>query len=406
MEDRIIAVTELKEAMALLCSINDGDCALLYAYIAACGGSARMSDAQLHTGFDDRRMERAESLLLLYKLCRRSGEAPVRPDDGYTPAELLAAKKTDPAFAGICDYLEQALGRSIRKSEIEILYGIYDKLNMPPDVILLLINYCRIRNRLSARELERRAYQWHDEGIMSYSAAADMVQQAEDSRGRYGALMSLLGLGGRSPSESEEKYLAAWCAEGFSNELIKLAYDRTMLRTGRLQWRYMHSILSDWKKKGCTTRADVERSEGVTGPSPTVKKQSAKAEESVEESVTKAFEKRLQEREALKERRLQELRRKSPDFARNEVELGSMTVARARAALKGDRAEVQRISQRQKELSEERAYILKGLGVDESYISIPPDCPDCGDRGYIGDHMCHCFKKACMEEERRRASAK
>ena len=116
MEDRIIAVTELKEAMALLCSINDGDCALLYAYIAACGGSARMSDAQLHTGFDDRRMERAESLLLLYKLCRRSGEAPVRPDDGYTPAELLAAKKTDPAFAGICDYLEQALGRSIRKS--------------------------------------------------------------------------------------------------------------------------------------------------------------------------------------------------------------------------------------------------------------------------------------------------
>ena len=47
-------------------------------------------------------------------------------------------------------------------------------------------------------------------------------------------------------------------------------------------------------KRQCTTRADVERSEGVTGPSPTVKKQSAKAEESVEESVTKAFEKRLQ----------------------------------------------------------------------------------------------------------------
>ena len=45
---------------------------------------------------------------------------------GYSPAELLSAKRTDPTFSGVCDYLEQAMGRTLRKSEIETLYGIYD----------------------------------------------------------------------------------------------------------------------------------------------------------------------------------------------------------------------------------------------------------------------------------------
>ena len=124
MDEEIVICMETQEAMRALCAVNDGDCALLYAYTAASGGHCRLADAALHTGFDDRRMERAKSLLILYKICRQAGAGAGQDEGGYTPAELLSAQRTDPSFSGICDYFEQAVGRSLRKSEIETLYGI------------------------------------------------------------------------------------------------------------------------------------------------------------------------------------------------------------------------------------------------------------------------------------------
>ncbi|MEA4920359.1 MAG: DnaD domain protein [Clostridiaceae bacterium] len=401
MEEQIVAVLEPKEAFKAICDINDGDCALLYAYIAASGGRCKLSDAALHTGFDDRRIERAKSLLILYKVCKQAGAIPTIGEISYTPAELLSAQRGDRAFSGMCDYLEQALGRSIRKSEIEILYGIYDRLNMPADVIMLLINYCRSRGRLSARELERKAYEWHDKGIVTYSAAADLADEMGRQSTDKARIMALFGMVGRNPSETEEKYISAWLEMGVGEELVKMAYDRTVLRTGRLQWRYLHKILEDWHKKGYKTREQIERAEGKTEESVSAAYK-REPEESVVSVVTRVFEKKRQQREELQLRHLEELRRVSPEFAQNEVDLGRITVQKAKAGLGGGQADIAALEERQKALLQRRERILASLEKDESYISIPPLCSKCMDRGYIGNKMCECFKTACIEEEQRR----
>lgn len=402
MDEEIVICMDNPEAMKTLCAINDGDCALLYAYASASGGKCRLNDAQLHTGFDDRRMERAKSLLILYKICRPAGAgAGLEEGPGYTAAELLSAQRTDPAFRGLCDYLEQALGRSMRKSEIETLYGIYDKLNMPPDVIMLMINYCRSRGRLSARELEKRAYEWHDKGIVTYTAAADMADAMSRRRAQYTRIMSVFGMSGRAPSESEQKYMSAWLEMGMTEEMIKMAYDRTVMRTGRLQWRYLHKILEDWSKKGYKTRRQVELAEGAAPAPKEAGQPPERNEESVVSYVTRMFEEKRSRREAEQARHLEELRRRSPDFARNEVELGRITVQKAKASLSSGGA-LGEIEARHRALLSERSAILSTLGLDETYISIPPECPKCKDHGYIGNRMCDCFKRACIAEEQRR----
>lgn len=398
-EDIIIAMDNA-QAMKTLCRINDGDCALMYAYASACGGRCRPSDFAIHTGFDDRRVERCRSLLILYKICRAAGETPVTAT-GYTPSELLAARKADPSFRGLCDYLEQALGRVIRKSEIETLYAIYDRLNLPADVIMLMINYCRSRGRLSARELEKTAYIWHDKGIATYSLAAEAADRADGRRREYGRILSIFGINGRAPSESEEKYISSWLDMGISDELISMAYDRTVMRTGKLQWRYMHKILSDWHQKGYTSRAHVEQAEGAAPPL-RAERRDAKDSESVVETVTRRFEEKKAARERLQEERLAALRRRSPEFVQNESDLSRLTVRRARLALKGNKAESDALTAEHKALLQKRQDILGSLGIAESYITLSPDCPICMDRGYIGTEMCDCFKKACAEEEQRR----
>lgn len=143
-----------------------------------------------------------------------------------------------------------------------MLYGVYDKLNMGADVMMLLINYCRRQERLSARFLEKTAYEWHDRGVANYQAASELLDEIDRRQSQYGRVLSLFGITNRAPSESEKKYIAAWLEMGHSDDLIRMAYDRTVLRTGKLTWRYLHRILEEWKNKGYKTRRQVEAAEG------------------------------------------------------------------------------------------------------------------------------------------------
>ena len=66
--------------------------------------------------------------------------------------------------------------------------------------------YSKSKGRLSARELERRAYEWHDKGIVTYSAAAELADMMDKKAAERRRIMNVFGMGDRKPSETEEKY--------------------------------------------------------------------------------------------------------------------------------------------------------------------------------------------------------
>ncbi len=395
--DDIILNMEPEQALKELSRMNDPDCALLYACAYSSGGYLKSADAAVMTGMDARRLERAWSTLIYNKLWRIAG-VHVEERTAYSPAEIIAAQKRDPRFRDVCDYAEQIFKKSLHKSEYEALYRAYGELNTPPEIIMLMVNYCREAGRLSARSLEKTAYDWHDRGIRSYDVAAALVEEMKEKNDRYGRVLSLFGIRGRAPSESEARYIDAWLAMDMRDELLRLAYDRTVLRTGKLQWRYMHRILEDWHKKGYRTRKQVEMMEGaVESAAPTPEKA---PEESVEDAVRRRFAERLRRREEESERFLRELREKSPAFAENEIALRRLTVSKAKASLTQQPPEA--FARQQAELLAQRGAILRSLGLDESALEPRFDCPLCRDRGSTADGVCECFRRACAEEEQRR----
>ena len=46
---------------------------------------------------------------------------------------------------------------------------------------------------------------------------------------------------------------------GFSDDMIRLAYEKTVMNTGKVAFNYMNSILKDWAEKGIKTPADTEK---------------------------------------------------------------------------------------------------------------------------------------------------
>ena len=219
--------------------------------------------------------------------------------------------------------------------------------------------------------------------------------------------MSLFGIRERKLSESEQNMVDKWISHGYDNDLIALAYDRTVLRTGGLKWAYLDSILESWKTAGYKTRSEVEQGEGKSAParqstaSPQPARSRGEFESGVVAAVTKAFERKRLQRQQLQETRLEGLR-KVGEFAQNERDLRLCASRAARAALGEDPGEVQRLREENNRLLARRRQILLRLGHGEDYLEPPYECPHCKDQGYIGTEMCQCFRQACEKEQARR----
>jgi DnaD/phage-associated family protein len=156
--------------------------------------------------------------------------------------------------------------------ELKILLSMVRYLGLPADVICILVSYCQERARQrggqrnpSLRTIEKEAYFWAEQGIDTTEAAAAYIQRQNVYHSRLSALTRLLQIRGRNLTAAEEKYARQWLEMGFADDAITMAYERTCLNTGGLNWAYMHKILLRWKEAGFKTAADIrnERKPGT-----------------------------------------------------------------------------------------------------------------------------------------------
>ena len=62
--------------------------------------------------------------------------------------------------------------------------------------------------------------------------------------------MQILQIRGRNLTAAEERYARSWLDMDMEEELIAMAYERTCLNTGGLNWAYMNKILQRWREQG------------------------------------------------------------------------------------------------------------------------------------------------------------
>ena len=187
------------------------------------------------------------------------GERPV-----YSEHDVLEADSSDTEFKSLRGEVERLLGRNLNTEELKILLGFIRYLGLPGDVISVLICYCKERARQrgslrnpSLRTVEKEAYAWAEAGIDNLEEAAAYIQTQNVRSSRLRRLQNLLQIRGRNLTAAEERYAASWLEMGFEDEVITMAYERTCLNTGGLNWAYMNKILQRWHETGLHTAEAV-----------------------------------------------------------------------------------------------------------------------------------------------------
>ena len=253
------------QAVRRLLAAGSGDAALVYLYLAA-GGRTDAAMQQLR--LDARRFEFASATLRQLGLWEKDKpcHAMVGERPSYTEQDVLEASRGDNEFEALCGEVARLLGRPLNTEEMKILLGFIRYLGLPADVISVLVCYCKERARQrgslrnpSLRTIEKEAYAWAEQGIDTMEEAAAYIQAQNVRNSRMHRLMEILQIRGRNLTAAEERYARNWLEMGFDDETIGMAYERTCLNTGGLNWAYMNKILQRWHEAGLHT-ADAVRS--------------------------------------------------------------------------------------------------------------------------------------------------
>lgn len=255
-------LTVKKSDISKLLSTASGDTALLYLYIHSGNDPENAGQA---LGMTQTRYNCAASTLRQLGLWQDSRKTLIMGErPAYTEKDVLSAMDTDVDFRSVYSEIQRLLGRSLNTEEMKIILGFVRYLGLPTDVICVLVCYCKDRARQrgslrnpSLRTVEKEAYAWAEQGIDTVEEAAAFIHAQNMRNSQLGQIMKTLQIRGRNLTSGEEKYARKWLDAGFDLEVIAMAYERTCLNTGNLNWAYMNKILQRWQEAGLFTAEKV-----------------------------------------------------------------------------------------------------------------------------------------------------
>ena len=250
--------------MRKLLGAANADAALLYLYLR-CGNDPAGAAQELR--LNESRLASADATLRQLGLWQEQRKRVIpgeRPD--YSERDVMNAVDGDKNFRALYGEVQNSLGRNLNTEELKIILSFVRYLGMDPEVVCLLVNYCRNRARQrgslrnpSLRSIEKEAYAWAERGIETIEEAAAYIQMQQNRNSQIGKLMQVLEIRGRNLTPSEEKYAHQWLDMGFDADAVAIAYDRTCLNTGGLSWAYMNKILTRWHQAGLLTAEQIKK---------------------------------------------------------------------------------------------------------------------------------------------------
>ncbi len=176
---------------------------------------------------------------------------PVHARTHLTTADINRLAKNDPNIPFLLQECQMRMAKELTPAESETLAWLYSYLGLSPDCILMVVEYCKSIGRLSMRSIERTAAAWYDQGIDSHSKLESHIKRLSTQNTNEGLVKTALGLHDRELSTGQKEYIRIWCEEyGFSLEMLRLAYDKTLDRTGKVSFPYMDKILTSWHRDG------------------------------------------------------------------------------------------------------------------------------------------------------------
>lgn len=180
----------------------------------------------------------------------------VRPLGGEETAAVVEREQLGP-FIDAC---QQLAGRVLSTPDLQMLVSLADELPFSQEYLITLASFCKRRSahtRFSVRYFAQVAYDMLERECLSEAQLEAYIASYEKFAGEEWQIRKLLGIGERRLTPKERNYFIAWTGYGYGVEIIGIAYDIAVDRTGKISLPYMDKLLGAFYAAGCQNEADV-----------------------------------------------------------------------------------------------------------------------------------------------------
>ena len=173
------------------------------------------------------------------------------------PSEIAARIRENQAIAAMFRGIEQLAGRMLNNTEQKSMIWMHDYLGLEPDLLLMLAAYCVQNDCFHVRYMETVAIEWQERGVMTHALVEEDIRRRTESRTYTAKLMQLFEMH-RQPTARQQEFFDRWRQQGWSLEMIQLAYEKTRNQNDdKLSFPYLNGILEKWEQAGIRTVADA-----------------------------------------------------------------------------------------------------------------------------------------------------
>lgn len=243
-------------------------CMKLYLYLLRMGKSVSEQRAAEDLNIAPAELKKAAKELKAMGLMSTAGKGKLPPEQKIPEYEkTYIAKRTteDSGFKALQLEAANTLGHTLSAQELNTLFGVYDHLGLPTDVIFTLLTYCKEEiqekygpGRLpTMRQIEQQAYIWANEEVMTLDLAEDYIERRRRRKDIHNQIKRMMGIWDRALTKTETNYINDWLDKGFGVDAIAVAFDRTVTQTGGVKWPYMNKIVQSWHEKGLHTPEEI-----------------------------------------------------------------------------------------------------------------------------------------------------
>lgn len=177
----------------------------------------------------------------------------------YTGEEIADILEKKPEVASLLDFAQARLERVFSPSDTAKLVYLEDYILMTPPMIMKIIDYCVDMDKKSMRYVEKTALSIYDEGIETYAALEEYFEKKKKTKSEEGIVRNIMGIGERNFTAAEKVHISKWFTEYESTEeLISLAYDKTIASISKPSVPYMSKLLQRWHENGYRNAQDVK----------------------------------------------------------------------------------------------------------------------------------------------------
>ncbi len=193
---------------------------------------------------------------------KTSATVPVKSATDYSPAHLMPTEidaiiKKNDELGFLSQQIQVSFSRPLTYSEQNLLIWMHQTLGFKAEIILTLCEYCANCGKANARYIESVANSWFSAEINTLEKANNEVNRLNAKKSYINSICSMLRLASY-PSSNQRKIIENWQTLDIADELVMLAYDRTIDSIGSLKFPYMNKILLNWNTNGLKSVADVE----------------------------------------------------------------------------------------------------------------------------------------------------